>query len=121
MDDFVDMQPNRSTNYCCGAGGGNWPLPCEDDPALRGRFKYSWIGQNGADVVVVGCSNCHDRMMKRLPKFYRGATYEVKYIRELVADTLVFEPWSEEEIAGGQAESRAHWESPGVNLDDMEF
>jgi len=70
---------------------------------------------------LVGCSNCHDQMMKRLPKFYKDYKYEVKYIWELVADTLVLEPWSEEEVTKAEEESKAQWERLGVDLDDMEF
>ena len=121
VDDFVDMEPNRSNNYCCGAGGGNWPGPYEDDSAWHGRFKYDQIKNSGADVVVVGCSNCHDQMMKRLPKYYKDYKYEVKYIWELVADTLILEPWSDEEQAKAQEEATAQWERFGVDLDDMEY
>ena len=72
-------------------------------------------------MVVVGCSNCHDQMMKRLPKYYKDYAYEVKYIWELVADTLVLEPWTEEEIATAEEEAKAQWERLEVDLDDMEF
>ena len=118
VDEFVEMQPNRSQNYCCGAGGGNWPAPYEDDSAWHGRFKYNQIKNSGANVVVVGCSNCHDQMMKRLPKYYPDYKYEVKYIWELVADSLVIEPWSDEEIAEGEAQAAAQWERLGVDLDE---
>jgi len=121
VDDFVDMEPNRVNNYCCGAGGGMWPLPYEEDSAWHGRLKYNQIKNSGANVVLVGCSNCRDQMMKRLPKFYKDYKYEVKYIWELVADTLVLEPWSEEEVAKAEEESKAQWERLGVDLDDMEF
>ncbi|NCO53054.1 MAG: (Fe-S)-binding protein, partial [Deltaproteobacteria bacterium] len=55
------------------------------------------------------------------PKFYKDYKYEVKYIWELVADTLVLEPWSEEEVTKAEEESKAQWERLGVDLDDMEF
>jgi formate-dependent nitrite reductase cytochrome c552 subunit len=100
-----------------GAGGGMWPMPYEDEAAYHGRFKYEQIKNAGADVVVVGCSNCHDQIMKRLPKYYTGHKYEVKYIWELVADALVIEPWSEEEVAKAEAEGKAQLEKLGVNLD----
>ena len=52
--------------------------------------------------------------MKRVPKFYPEYKYEVKYLWELVADTLILEPWSEAEIAQGEAEAAAQWERFGV-------
>jgi Fe-S oxidoreductase len=120
VDQFVDMEPNRMNNYCCGAGGGNWPLPYEKESAYYGRFKFQQIKNAKANVVVVGCSNCHDQIMKRLPKFYTDYQYEVKYIWELVADSLVIEPWTDEEIARGEAEAKAQWERLGVAFGEEE-
>jgi len=118
VDDFVEMYPNRMNNYCCGAGGGNWPMPFEKQSAYHGRRKFESIKNSGADVVVVGCSNCRDQIMKRLPKYYTDYKYEVKYIWQLVAETLVIEPWSEEEISKAEAEAKAQWEHFGVSLDE---
>jgi Fe-S oxidoreductase len=113
------MKPNRMNNYCCGAGGGNWPLPYEKESAYYGRHKVRQIKDCGANVVVVGCSNCHDQIMKRLPKFYpEDCKYEVKYIWELVADSLVIEPWSDEEVAKAEEEAAAQWEKLGVSFDE---
>jgi hypothetical protein len=56
--------------------------------------------------------------MKRIPKYYTDHKYEVKYIWELVADCLVLDPWTEEEIEKGRAEAEAQWERLGVELDD---
>lgn len=119
VDDFVDMEPNRMNSFCCGAGGGMWPMPYENESAYHGRKKFESIKNSGADVVIVGCSNCHDQIMKRLPKFYKDYEYEVKYIWELVADCLVIDPYTEEEIAKNRAEAEAQWERLGVDLDDM--
>lgn len=117
VDNFVDLEPTRANNYCCGAGGGNWPMPYEAESAYHGRFKVQQIKNSGADVIVVGCSNCHDQMMKRLPKYYpEDCNYEVKYIWELVADCLVIEPWSDQEVAKAEAEAKAQWERLGVDV-----
>lgn len=120
VEDFVDMTPNRELNYCCGAGGGMWPAPFEKESAWQARFKYEQIKRTGADVVVVGCSNCRDQIMRRIPKFY-DAHYEVKYIWQLVAETLVLEPWAEEAIKKAEAEAEAQWSKLGVELDDLEY
>ncbi|GLI36409.1 (Fe-S)-binding protein [Desulforhabdus amnigena] len=120
VDNFVEMEPTRSLNYCCGAGGGMWPGPYEAESAYHGRFKYQQIKNSGADVVVMGCSNCHDMMKKRLPKFYKDCNYEVKYIWELVADCLVIDPWTDEEIAKAKAEAKAQWDRLGVEIEEEE-
>jgi Fe-S oxidoreductase len=117
VDQFVEMEPNRANGFCCGAGGGMWPGPYEEESAFQGRKKYEGIKNSGANVLVVGCSNCHDQLMKRVPKAYPDYPYEVKYIWELVADSLVLDPWSEDEIAKGEADGAAQWEALGVDLD----
>lgn len=100
QENMVEMTPNRANNFCCGAGGGNWPMPFEKESAAHGRFKIAQINACRADVVVVGCANCRDQLQKRLPRFYPGqCRYEVKYLWQLVAETMIAEPWSEAEIA----------------------
>ena len=118
VDSFVDMEPTRANGHCCGAGGGMWPGPYPDESAWHGRQKYNSIKNSGADVVVVGCSNCHDQLMKRLPTYYKDYRYEVKYIWELVAETLLIEPWGDEEIARAASDADAQWKRFGIADDD---
>lgn len=118
VDDFVDMDPARNLNYCCGAGGGMWPMPYDSESAHHARYKYDQIKRSGADVVVVGCSNCRDQIMKRIPKFYDGCDYEVKYIWQLVAECLVIDPWTESMIETGRKRAKEQWEKFGVELEE---
>jgi len=67
---------------------------------------------------VVGCSNCRDQMMRRLPKYFKDYKYEVKYIWQLVAESLVIEPWSDEEIEKAQQEAAAQWERLGFSPEE---
>ncbi|HKI81429.1 MAG TPA: (Fe-S)-binding protein, partial [Pseudodesulfovibrio sp.] len=117
VDDFVELTPNREKNYCCGAGGGMWPLPYEKQSAWHARIKQQQIEDSGADVVVVGCSNCRDQLLRRIPKFYQDRKFEVKYLWQLVAEALVIEPWDKERIEVAQAEAEAQWKDLGVELD----
>jgi hypothetical protein len=45
------------------------PKPYEKNP-LAGAPQVQPDPAHRADVVVVGCSNCRDQIMKRIPKFY---------------------------------------------------
>ena len=92
-------------------------MPFEKQSAYHGGRKFESIKNSGADVVVVGCSNCRDQLMRRLPKYYTDYEYEVKYLWQLVAESLVLEPWSDEEVAKGEADGNAQWEALGVDLD----
>jgi len=51
----------------------------------------------------------------------RHAPFEVKYIWELVADSLIVEPWTEAEAARAEAEAREQWERLGIDLDDLDY
>lgn len=114
VEDFVELTPTRDRNFCCGAGGGMWPMPYEQQSAWHARYKYQQIKDSGANVVVVGCSNCRDQIMRRIPKFYPDCDYEVKYLWQLVAEALVIEPWDEARVAAARVEERAQWERLGV-------
>ncbi len=87
--DFVDMQPNRESNYCCGAGGGAWAAPFKVERVFHGRIKARQIRETQADLVVVACHKCRDHIKYFLNKEY-DLGVEVKYLWELVADSLVF-------------------------------
>jgi Fe-S oxidoreductase len=87
-EDFRELNPNRNSAYCCGAGGGAWALPYADERVFYGRIKARQITESGAKLVVAPCHNCRDQIMKSLNMEY-DLNIEVKYIWELVADSLV--------------------------------
>jgi Fe-S oxidoreductase len=90
MDNFREMPHNRMNAYCCGAGAGNWPGPFQAEKTEHGRYKVEDIKATGADLVVVGCSNCRDQIMRNLRPAY-DLDVEVKYLWEVVADALILE------------------------------
>lgn len=116
---FVDMNPNRMNNYCCGAGGGAWALPYSEERIHYGRVKAQQIKDSGARLVVAPCHNCRDQIMKSLTKEY-NLDIETKYLWELVADSLTVEPWSEEEVAEAHVLRDAQFERDGIVLDEEE-
>jgi len=48
-------------------------------------------------MVIAPCHNCRDMIMKSIRKEYDMMDLEVKYLWELVADSLVLEPPEGEE------------------------
>lgn len=83
-----ELQPNRNSAYCCGAGGGAWALPYEAERIYYGRTKARQIVESGANLVVAPCHNCRDQIMKSLTKEF-DLGIETKYLWELVADSLI--------------------------------
>lgn len=88
VTDLRELNPNRNGAYCCGAGGGAWALPYSDERVYYGRIKARQIAESGAHLIVAPCHNCRDAMMKSLNKEY-DLNIEVKYLWELVADSLI--------------------------------
>lgn len=91
-ENFIDMYPNRANNHCCGGGGGAWAAPYAEERIFYGRVKAKQIKDTGAKLLVAPCHNCRDQIMKSLRKEYDFMDVEVKYLWELVADSLIIEP-----------------------------
>ena len=106
-------------NLCCGAGGGAWAMPYDEERSTYGKMKADQIKDTGAEIVIAPCHNCRDQIMKGLTKEYQLGI-ETLYLWELLAESLVIEPWSEEEIAKATALRDAQFERDGVVLEEME-
>ena len=48
-ENFIDMQPNRSNNFCCGGGGGFLQSGYKEERLEFGRLKDIQIQATGAD------------------------------------------------------------------------
>ncbi len=119
-DNIVEMIDSPLNNHCCGAGGGAWAMPYDEERLAYGKTKADQIKNTGAEIVIAPCHNCRDQIMKALPKAHdMGNYHETLYIWELVANSLIYEPWSEEEIKKSLAERDAQFERDGIDLEDM--
>ncbi len=85
---FIEMIPNRNENYCCGAGGGSWAMPFAAERVYHGRIKAEQIRTTGAELVITSCHSCRDQLKNTLNNEF-DLGIEVKYLWELVADSLV--------------------------------
>jgi Fe-S oxidoreductase len=87
---FVEMQPNRAHNFCCGGGGG---LASTADfgkiRATVGKTKAEQIRQTGAKIVITNCFNCLTQI-RDLIQIYELKDVEVKSIVELVSESLIW-------------------------------
>ena len=90
FDDWVDMQPSRDHQICCGGGGGALLTGYDDERLLYGRKKMERVLATGAELVVVPCHSCHSQLWSMIREM--GLEHlRVKYLWEVVADALVVE------------------------------
>ena len=62
-DNFIDVYPNKSNNYCCGGGGGALQAPYTDERQAYGKIKFDQFTATGAQYVAVPCHNCHAQII----------------------------------------------------------
>jgi len=64
--DFREMTPNKSENWCCGGGGGLSAMDSIIDFRMEvsGKKKVEQIKQTGAKYVAAACSNCKRQLMQ---------------------------------------------------------
>lgn len=123
---YREMCDDPLNNLCCGGGGGAWAMPYDEERMAYGKHKAEQIRQTGAEVVMAPCHNCRDQIMKALGKAHAeglidmGNYKETVYLWELVANTLVIEPWSEEEIEAAHAARDAQFERDGIFFEEEE-
>ena len=101
---YREMCDDPLNNLCCGAGGGAWAMPYDEERLAYGKMKADQIKDTGAELVIAPCHNCRDQIMKGLGGEFKKGTIdmgnykETLYLWELVANCLDYEPWSEAEI-----------------------
>ena len=118
--EIVEMEPHGLNNLCCGAGGGAWASPYAEERIDYGEWKANQIKATGADLVCAPCHNCRDQIMKSLAKEF-DLPQRVYYIWELVADALVMEPWSEEEVKKAHEERDKQYERDDIDMEEEEY
>ena len=85
-ENFIEMYPNRSNNFCCGGGGGFLQSGFNEARLEYGRIKDQQIQATGADYCVAGCHNCHAQI-HQLSEHY-GKGYGVVHIWTLICLSL---------------------------------
>ncbi len=85
---FIEMNPNREKNFCCGGGGGQLAMTRFSQRRLKaGRIKADQIRKTGAKVVATPCHNCIDQLTE-LNKHYKLGV-KIKTVCEIAADSLI--------------------------------
>ncbi len=86
-DDFVDLEPNRQANWCCGGGGGLVVVGDKDFRMKSAKVKADQVRATGATVLATACENCHSQLTDLNEHYQLG--YRVEFVSGLVADALV--------------------------------
>jgi Fe-S oxidoreductase len=58
-ENFIDMHPNKSNNFCCGGGGGYLQSGYHKDRHQYGKIKFEQVMATGAKYCITPCHNCH--------------------------------------------------------------
>jgi Fe-S oxidoreductase len=85
-ENFIDMVPNRSNNYCCGGGGGYLQSGYNEARLKYGEIKKDQILATGAHYCVTPCHNCHDQIHKLAEHYQCG--YHTIHLWTLLALSL---------------------------------
>ena len=70
-ENFIEIYPNRSNNYCCGGGGGNLQSGYKEERLQYGLLKHQQIITTQAPYVITPCHNCHAQIHE-LGEHYGG-------------------------------------------------
>ena len=97
-DNFVEVHPNRSNNYCCGGGGGYLQSGYNEARRKYGLLKFNQLKTTGADYVVTPCHNCHAQIHD-LNDHYGGG-YHTIHLWTLIALSLGILAENEREYLG---------------------
>jgi Fe-S oxidoreductase len=86
-DKFMELQPTREKNWCCGGGGGLVALGEKEFRMASSRVKADQMKACGADVICTACENCDTRLADLNEHYNLGM--KVEFLSRLVANALV--------------------------------
>lgn len=87
VENFKEMTPNKSDNFCCGGGGGQLALSEYNDRRMKsGKIKADQISATNAKIVITPCHNCIDQLLMLNQEYKLGI--KIKSTAEIVADAL---------------------------------
>jgi CheY-like chemotaxis protein len=104
VDDFVEMYPNRTENFCCTGGGGAMSMSEYTPDRLKSAVvKADQLKATGATTVVTSCHNCVDGLSDCIKHYKLGM--DVTQLVNLVANALVIpeKPKAEKEAPAAVA------------------
>jgi len=85
-DDFIELQPNRAENWCCGGGGGLVAIGEKDFRMRSARVKAEQIKAVSPDIVCTACENCHTQLSDLVGHYKINAG--VRFLTDMVAESL---------------------------------
>jgi len=85
-ENFIDMTPNKSNNYCCGGGGGTLQAGYKEQRLQYGIVKDKQIKATKADYCIAACHNCHQQIHE-ISEYY-GGNYPVVHLWTLLCLSL---------------------------------
>ena len=77
-ENFIDMIPCGTNNYCCGGGGGALQGGYTEQRRAYGKVKFDQIMATGAQYVIAPCHNCHSQIEDICGHY--GGSYHVGHI-----------------------------------------
>lgn len=97
-ENFIDMTPNRSNNYCCGGGGGYLQSGYTEERRTYGKIKFDQIKATGATYCIAPCHNCHSQIHDLNDHFDGG--YQTVHLWTLICLSLGILGENEREYLG---------------------
>jgi Fe-S oxidoreductase len=103
-ENFIEMTPDPSYNWCCGGGGGLVALGEEtlDFRMKSSKVKVEQVQATGAKILSTACENCHTQLDNLNTHYKMGV--EVHFLSSMVADAMVNNTSRRSENAGMQSE-----------------
>ncbi len=86
-ENFVDVWPRGSNNYCCGGGGGALQAGFVKNRRAFGKIKFDQLSQAEPDVVITPCHNCHTQI-KDITEYY-GGEWQTTHLWNWITRALV--------------------------------
>ncbi|MFW5908616.1 MAG: electron transfer complex ferredoxin TmcB [Desulfosalsimonas sp.] len=88
---FIELEPNREHNFCCGAGGGviNCGPPFKNKRVVSNSVKADQLDaarKKGAEVVIAPCHNCHGGLEEIIEHYDLGM--ELKFLGDILYECI---------------------------------